>query len=192
MNTPSHLIMGLAVFGRPDESRVTASALAGGLIPDLSLYLLVGWQLNVVGTPARDVFGRMYFSDSWQAIFRVDNSFVLWGIALAVALIAKSRWATVLCAAALLHLVFDFTLHNDDARAHFWPLTTWVFHSPVSYWDWRHYGNFVGPVEIGVSLVLCAILWRRFKGRWMRALIGLLALAEAAPVVIFGIMFAGG
>lgn len=40
MNTPAHLIIGLAAFGKPGAPRVTAAALAGAMIPDLSLYLL--------------------------------------------------------------------------------------------------------------------------------------------------------
>ena len=79
MNTPAHLIFGLAVFGRPNVSRVTAAALAAALIPDASLYVMAGWSLFVMGIDARIVFGELYFSDLWQAVFRVDNSFILWG-----------------------------------------------------------------------------------------------------------------
>jgi hypothetical protein len=90
-----------------------------------------------------------------------------------------------------MHLGLDFLLHHDDGRAHFWPVTNWIFQSPVSYWDGRHYGNIVGPLEIAMSLLCCAVLWRRFATGWMRALIGALAVAEAMPVIMFGIMFAG-
>ena len=39
MNTPAHLLFGVAAFGKPDRRGVTAAALGGSLIPDLSLYL---------------------------------------------------------------------------------------------------------------------------------------------------------
>ncbi|WP_328795072.1 hypothetical protein [Jannaschia marina] len=42
MNTPAHLIIGLAAFGKPGRPRVTAAALCGALLPDLSLYLMAG------------------------------------------------------------------------------------------------------------------------------------------------------
>ena len=117
---------------------------------------------------------------------------VLWGIGLGVAMAARSAWAFALCGAALLHLGLDFLMHHDDGRAHFWPLSDWIFQSPVSYWDPRHYGSLVGPIEIAVSLVCFGVLWRRYVGKAMRGLIAILALAEAAPIIIFGIMFAGG
>ena len=191
MNTPAHLIFGLTAFGRADSRCVTAAALAGSLIPDLSLYLMAGTHLLLLDTPPRVVFGELYFSDAWQSVFRIDNSFVLWGIALVIGIMARAPVAIALCGAALLHLLLDFPLHHNDGRAHFWPISNWIFASPVSYWDSRHYGGIVGPIEIGLSLAFCALLWRRYTGRWMRALIVGLGLLEAAPGIMFGLIFAG-
>jgi hypothetical protein len=191
MNTPAHLIIGMAAFARPDAPRVTVAALAGGLIPDLSLYLMAGWHLWMLETPPRVVFGQLYFSEGWQNVFRVDNSFILWGIALAFAMMARSPVFIALTGAALLHLALDFPLHHDDGRAHFWPVTDWVFASPVSYWDRSHYGGIVGPLEIGLCLILTVILWRRFRGWPMRALIMALMAIEGLPGLMFAFMFAG-
>ncbi|PVA06818.1 cobalamin biosynthesis protein CobQ [Thalassorhabdomicrobium marinisediminis] len=192
MNTPAHLIIGLAAFGKPEARAVTGAALIGALLPDLSLYLLASFHLVILQTDPQVVFGELYFSDAWQSVFRVDNSLILWGVGLALALALRSRWGIALCGAALLHLAFDLLLHHDDGRAHFWPLTNWIFQSPVSYWDSRHYGDIFGPLEIGLSLALCVVLWRRFRGMWMRGLIVVLGLAEAAPSLLFAVLFAGG
>ena len=121
----------------------------------------------------------------------LDNSLVVWGVLLGLALWSGRGWAVAFCGAALLHLLLDLPLHHDDGRAHFWPVSNWIFSSPVSYWDPNHYGRIVGVVEIILSLALCGLLWRRFTGRAMRVLIATLALAEAAPAIIFSIMFAG-
>jgi len=161
------------------------------MLPDLSLYLLVGWHLQILGTAPQIVFGQLYFSDGWQSIFRIDNSFILWGIAFAFGAMMRAPIVIALCGAALLHLGFDFLLHNDDGRAHFWPLSNWVFQSPVSYWDPDHYGNIAGAIEVALSLLCCGVLWRRFAGVWMRALIVMLGLIEFAPFIIFAFMFAG-
>ncbi|MEM9786988.1 MAG: cobalamin biosynthesis protein CobQ [Pseudomonadota bacterium] len=192
MNTPAHLIFGLTVFGKANAPKVNAAALAGAIIPDLSLYLLAFWHLQMLGTPAEVVFGQLYFSDAWQSIFRIDNSMVLWGIALVMGIMWRSPVMIAFCGAAMLHLGLDFLLHNDDGRAHFWPITNWIFQSPVSYWDGDHYGNIVGPLEVLLSLICCGVLWRRFVGTGMRVLIVALAIAEAAPVFIFWMMFGGG
>ncbi len=191
MNTPAHLIFGLTAFGKVGRPAVTAAAFVGAMLPDLSLYLLVGWHLQVLGTSPQIVFGQLYFSDGWQSIFRIDNSFILWGILFALSAMVRAPILVALCGAALLHLGFDFLLHNDDGRAHFWPLSNWVFQSPVSYWDPDHYGNIAGAIEVVLSLLCCGILWVRFNGLWMRALIVLLGLVEFVPFVIFAFMFAG-
>ena len=188
MNTPAHLIFGAAAFGRPGRPEVTTAAILGALLPDLSLYLMVGWAMLVRGIDAQVIFDRMYFSDAWQAVFAVDNSMPLWGVALAIGL--WRRWPVlVACAGAgLLHLIFDFGLHNEDARRHFWPISDVVFRSPFSYWDRNHHGQIIGPLEIVVSLALCGLLWRRFTGRLARGLIVLAALAEAVPGALFTLM----
>jgi hypothetical protein len=190
LNTPAHLIFGAVACGDPQKRAITAAAIFGALVPDLSLYLLAGWELQVKGTAPEVVFGQMYFSDAWQSVFRIDNSFVLWGIALVIGVMAKSRIAIALCGAALLHLAFDFPLHNDDARAHFWPVTNWTFHSPVSYWDPAHHGRIVGFIEIAMVWGVCVYGWRKFHGRLMRGFILAMAVMETAPLIMFSVMFA--
>ena len=191
MNTPAHLIFGVTAFGNPLRWPVTAAAFAGAILPDLSLYLLAGWELRINGTPPEVVFGQMYYSESWQAIFRIDNSFVLWGMGLVLALMLQSRVLLALCGAALLHIALDFPLHNDDARAHFWPVSNWKFISPVSYWDPKYYGHIVGPLEVLLVIAAAVYGWRKFPGLWMRG--GIIALAglEVVPIIMFRIMFAG-
>jgi hypothetical protein len=191
LNTPAHLIFGAAAFARPGRPVLCAAALAGALLPDLSLYLMVAWSRWVAGIPARTIFDDLYFSSAWQQVFAVDNSIPLWSLLLAAGWIARSPVAIAFAGAGLLHLAFDFPLHHDDARRHFWPLTDWVFASPVSYWDSRHYGNIAAPLEIIACVGLSVVLWRRFKGSFARALIVLGLLAEAAPGIIFALMFSG-
>jgi len=123
MNTPAHLIFGLAAFGKPDAPKVTAAALVGAILPDLSLYLLAGTHLFVLGTSPDVVFGELYFSELWQTIFKIDNSFLLWGVVLGLGVAIRSAWVVALAGAALFHIGLDFPLHHDDGRAHFWPLT---------------------------------------------------------------------
>ena len=191
MNTPAHLIFGMAAFAKRDQPKVTAAALAGALIPDLSLYRVAGVSLFVLQIDPNVVFGELYFSDAWQAVFRVDNSFVVWGVLLAIALWRRAVWGIALTGAALLHIGLDFPLHHDDGRAHFWPLTSWIFESPVSYWDLGHHARIVAPIEITLSLLFCLVLFRRLRSVWERALVVSLGLVEVAPGFIWLFVFAG-
>ncbi len=185
MRTPAHLIMGAAAFGRPNARLVTGMAIFGGLFPDLSLYIMSMWQIFVMETPARVVFDDLYFSDLWQQIFAVDNSFILWGALVAFALWRAIDWLFAFAGAGMLHVITDFFLHHDDARRHFWPVSDWVFHSPVSYWDDNHYGDIVGAVEMALVVVLTIILVRRFPSWIARIGFVALALTEVAPWFIF-------
>ncbi len=189
MNTPAHLIFGLAAFSKRGQGAVTAAALTGALLPDLSLYLLAGSAIFVLGIEPETVFRDLYYSQTWQTIFQIDNSFLIWGALLALALWRKSAWAVALTGAALLHLAFDFPLHHDDGRAHFWPVSDWVFESPVSYWDPNHYGGLVSVIEIAACLALSVVLWRRFPDLWPRIGIAALMVAQAAPIIMWSLMF---
>jgi hypothetical protein len=127
MNTTAHVLLGAALFARPDLIRnasattrgVTAGAVAGALVPDASLYFFVGWQSWAEGRSAEQVFGHDYRDPFWQAIFAVDNSILLWAALAAVALAFSRPVALAFGAAGLAHVIFDLLLHHNDARRHF-------------------------------------------------------------------------
>ncbi|MCP5088592.1 MAG: cobalamin biosynthesis protein CobQ, partial [Rhodobacteraceae bacterium] len=179
------------VFAKPGQKKVNTAALLGGFLPDFSLYFMVFWHRFVLDLSENEIFGRLYFSERWQYIFAIDNSFFVWGAILGLALAVKRDWLVVLAGAALLHLAFDFPLHHDDGRAHFWPFSMWRFESPFSYWDPRHYGTILAPLEYAFALILLAILWRRFDNRGVRGVLAVTALLPLAPLLIFGWMFSG-
>ena len=153
VNTPAHLLIGVAAFGRMGGRKTLIAAMFGGLLPDLSLYLLAGTSLFLLNIPPQVVFDELYFSDAWQSVFAIDNSIPLWAVLLFLSIRWGRLWMQALCAAALLHLGLDFALHHDDGRPHFWPLSNWVFESPVSYWDIRRGGAWIGPIEVMACLV---------------------------------------
>lgn len=189
MNTPAHLLLGAAAFGKAGQPKVTAAAVLGGLAPDLSLYLMSGYAISIMGISPEVVFRDLYFSDAWQQVFAIDNSFILWGLALLVAMRMRVTWAVAFCGAALLHIALDFPLHAEDARMHFWPLTDWKFISPISYWDTSQGGAIVGVLEM--LLVVAVVIYLIIRhGHWSwRFSFGLLGAAQVAPFVIWGLMF---
>lgn len=178
MNTPAHLLMGLAVFGRRKTPGSGRWAALGSLIPDLSLYVLAGISLLVLQIPGERVFGELYFSDAWQTVFAIDNSYILWTIVLLLALWRKNTAFIALAGAALLHITFDFPLHHDDARQHFWPVSGWVFESPFSYWDSNHHAATIAPLTLILVLVSAVVVWRRWPDWRMRAFVLLVCAAE--------------
>ncbi len=190
MNTPAHVIFAAAAFARPYDRRRTFAAIAGALAPDLSLYLMAATALYILRLPPGYVFDTLYFSDAWQQVFAIDNSFLVWGAAFGLAWALGARNAMVFTASALLHLAFDFPLHHDDGRPHFWPFSDWVFESPLSYWDNAAHAGIVAPIEMGLSLLFCLILMRRFPSWRSRLLIACLAFVQLAPVFFWAFVFA--
>lgn len=170
MNTTAHLLIGVASFGNPNQRRVTVAAIAGALIPDLSLYALVGFSIVVMGIEPSVVFKELYYSDTWQTVFSIDNSFILWGGVLTLGIVRRIPWLIALGGAALLHIGADFMLHNEDARAHFWPLSQWKFFSPISYWDSQFHANWVAPIEGLLCVAITVYLFRQYAHYGVRTL----------------------
>ncbi|MEH6361548.1 MAG: cobalamin biosynthesis protein CobQ [Amylibacter sp.] len=188
MNTPAHLLLAAGVFAKPDCPKITTAAIIGGLLPDLSLYVMTAFSLFYLGNTPEHVFDVQYFSVTWQKVFAIDNSFILWGLLAGIAFRLHKPWLIVLAGSAILHLCFDFPLHHDDARMHFWPVSNWIFESPVSYWDNRHYGSIISKMELMMVIGILILLWHRFKSPKMRVFYALLAGLEIAPIIIFGLM----
>jgi hypothetical protein len=68
-------------------------------------------------------------------------------------------------------------------------LSDWRFHSPVSYWDPRHYGRVFEPFEFALAVGLLAFLAWRYRSPWLRGALGLLGLAYVAQRAAFMMMF---
>lgn len=160
--------MGVALCARRDVRRSGPGAAVVSLVPDLSLYVLAGASLFLLQIPPEKVFGELYFSPGWQAVFAVDNSFVLWGVLLGAALYFRVWSLVAFACAGLLHLAADFPLHHDDARRHFWPVSDWVFESPVSYWVSAHHAGWVAPVGLLIVLASAYVILQRWPSWWVR------------------------
>jgi membrane-bound metal-dependent hydrolase YbcI (DUF457 family) len=180
MNTPSHMLIGAAVFARPLVPATLVAALSGGFAPDLSMFAMVLWSTRVTGVPEHEVFDRLFFSETWQSVFAIDHSFFVWGGLLGLAVRCRQIILRAFAGAGLLHALADFLTHHDDARRQFWPVSDWVFRSPVSYWDPRFYGSIFGMFEVALVATLTAFLCWRLR-RWRERL---LVLAVAAPVLL--------
>jgi membrane-bound metal-dependent hydrolase YbcI (DUF457 family) len=189
MNTPTHMLAGAALFGKPGDVPRTLAAILGGLVPDLPAIVMVAYALRVRGDTPQHVFGTLYFSPDWQAIMAPSHAFPVWGAALALALWFRREIATAFFASGLFHAACDFLLHHDDPHRHFWPLSDWRFASPVSYWDPAHYGNIFAPFEMALAVALIIYLFYRHRGVWLRLALGAVALVYGGQLVAFAMMF---
>ncbi|PZV02255.1 MAG: hypothetical protein DCF32_15245 [Leptolyngbya sp.] len=176
MNTPSHLILNLALLRRPVAPVMTWPILIGALIPDAALFLFYGWGRQQ-GLPEQTIWGEAYYSQPWQAIFAVGNSIPLGLLGVALGYSLRRFWfgpsIGFLGASMVLHHLADLPLHHDDAHQHLWPFSAVRFISPISYWDVDHFGRLGATIELGLVLVASAYLLRRLSSRLSQALLGI-------------------
>lgn len=186
MITPTHMMIGAVLFARRGDSRKLYAALAGGLVPDLPILAMTLYATRIAGVPEREVFGTLYFSDTWQSVFAVDHGILIWSAALALALWLRRGAGIAFCGAGLAHALVDFFTHASDARPQLEPLTGWVFHSPVSYWEPARHAVLVGMAE-AVGIVAFAILLFSRLTRWPdRAAVLTVAMIVLVPMLITG------
>ncbi|NMH68422.1 hypothetical protein HF072_06470 [Bacillus sp. RO3] len=99
---------------------------------------------------------------------QAGHSLLVWGIVFTVVLLGGARLnkALAFLYGWLGHIVLDFLTHADDAIPIFYPLSTYVFHSPISYWDSRHYGDVFGVVNlIGIFGSVLYLVYEKRKKR---------------------------
>ncbi|MEM1304930.1 MAG: hypothetical protein AAGG46_08530, partial [Planctomycetota bacterium] len=187
MNTPTHVIVSLAALPKQDRWGGASAVVAGAVLPDAPMFAFYAYQ-KLLGTPERDIWGDHYFRDGWQLLFDVFNSFPLFLALLALSWWLGWQWGMLLAGSAMLHLVGDLPLHNDDAHRHFLPFTDWRFYSPVSYWDPKHFGRWAAMVEAAVAVALAAwLVWPGNTGpnRWTAGVLLPLLVAQTIAVSIF-------
>lgn len=194
MNTPTHLLVAAAVLAKaPNDSIKPARGqylliLLGGLVPDLAIFVVFGWERLINGVNESNLWRDVYWQEPWQTLVAIGNSAPLYAVLLLGARLFRLPLLTVFAVAALLHLMLDFPVHHDDAHPHFWPVTDWRFHSPLSYWNHNHFGGIVSMLELALAVVLIIVLCRRFTARPVRFALGLALITYFAVPAYFTLM----
>ena len=93
-----------------------------------------------------------------------------------------STWLAFFASMAV-HCVTDLLVHREDAHAHFFPLSSWRFASPVSYWDPLHYGAAVGLVELVLVFGGALVLIKYYRHRPWCVIAGLVLLFSLVPAI---------
>lgn len=184
MNTPSHLILNLALLRRPVTPVMTWPILIGAIIPDAALFVFYAWA-RWQGLSEQTIWSTAYYSQPWQDIFAVGNSMPLGLLAIALSYYLKRQWLGFVGASMVLHHLADLPLHHDDAHRHFWPLSSVRFISPISYWDADHFGRLGATLELVLVLLATAYLLPRLSSRRSQGLLGTMAVLLALAYLLF-------
>lgn len=168
MNTPTHILIALLVTDKASKhslaqqhrTSATLAATLGALLPDITMFIFYAWE-KFNNVPEATIWQVDYYADFWQPFFNIPNSIPMFATLLVFGLWLRSPITIWLAVAALLHLLLDLLLHHDDAHQHFWPISTWTWQSPLSYWDPEHGGDWFRWFEIIFAVGLASmLLWR--------------------------------
>ena len=183
MNTPTHVVLNALVLGhgrwRPHWLAITG----GALIPDLPMVVFYLVERIVLGTPERVIWSTRYFDPGWQTFINVFNALPLIGLGAFVAWRARASAWLAFFASMAVHCVTDLLVHREDAHAHFFPLSSWRFVSPVSYWDPGHYGALAGLVELVLVFGGAVVLIRYYGHKPWRVIAALVLLLSLVPAI---------
>lgn len=188
MLTQTHVFVGVALFGKRNADAVVLAAILGALVPDSDVWVMILTEF-IRSTPGCEVFHFRYLQSPWSDVQAVVNSVPIYLSLLLLGALGHMKGYNrgillmVFAASALLHVLADFLLHHDDARRHFWPVTNWIFRSPVSYWDPAHYGRIFAVLEMLGGLMLARLLWFRYPGWRTKALLTVACLGYSVTII---------
>ena len=189
MHTPAHVAYSLFFWRHAPGWGAVSAVTLGALLPDLPMFGFFAYERFWVRATGREIWSTLYFADHWQFCFDIFNSIPLAILLMAVCKAYGSRWGSLCAASALLHMLCDLPVHHDDAHRHFLPVSDWRFISPVSYWDFRHYGQVVVWIELALALGACVCVIRTTKHRPMRfAALGTLSLYAVGLVLTVAVL----
>ncbi|MEM6521202.1 MAG: hypothetical protein AAF722_17935 [Cyanobacteria bacterium P01_C01_bin.70] len=175
MNTPSHSILNLAILGQGQLAQSGWPIVIGSWLPDAAIFVFYGWAKGA-GLPDATIWQETYYLPFWQSIFAIGNSIPLALMGLGIFLWLRRPGAIALFASMMLHHLEDLPLHHEDAHQHFWPLSSYRFVSPVSYWDPQHFGAYGALLEMALTLLATVCLLRRLRSRWGQGILVLVNL----------------
>jgi hypothetical protein len=167
MNTPSHAIINLAILGKKQHPEWNLLAVAGGILPDIPIFLFYFWAKYMARLPPDTIWSKAYFEPAFQNIVALFHSIPLAVIGWLIACYFGWQNLQLLFLSMVLHSLGDLPVHNDDAHRHFFPFSNYRFISPLSYWDRNHYGSIVSVVEI---LLVMLSTYRVFG--WVNSYVG--------------------
>jgi len=172
VNTPSHLVINLALLGGVADNPPVAAVALGSMLPDLPIWIYFLQARLIRRLPQHVIWSKACDDSAWNDASDATHSFPLIILPMAVSAWLQEPWWSWLFASMGLHALFDLLLHHDDAHRHFFPLSGWRFASPVSYWDVRYHGAIAARLEVFAVLLACIVLWQRYPSSAMRWLTG--------------------
>jgi len=184
MNTPAHLVLNALVLGRGRWRPHWLAITVGALLPDLPMFGFYFYERVVMANPEQLIWSQLYFKPHWQNLFDFFHSLPIIAVGAIIAWRFRMEAWLVFFLSMAMHCLADLPLHNEDAHRHFFPLSAWQFHSPISYWDPHRYGLLFVGLEVLLVVVGSIFLALGYQSRPWR-MIGIITLAVYLGFAVF-------
>jgi hypothetical protein len=161
----------------------------GSISPDIPVFFFSFWYMWIVPKPQLMIWGSLYFREDWQIVFDLSHSIPIFLVLTGLAYYFSMPRLFTFSIASLLHAPPDFFLHREDAHAHFFPLSSYKFISPISYWDSRYFGHYFYIFEALVVLALSFPVFRYLKTWWGKILLILANFTLLGGPIFWFLMF---
>lgn len=151
----------------------------GGVVPDLPglalaagsfIYYPLARSMSIDETFQLITEDLFFNSPPWIVAHNsLHSPLILAAMLLTASRFDSPRWeaARSLVAGAGLHTLLDVPVHHDDGPLLLFPFS-WDFRvqSPVSYWDPAHFGQWIRPIDLAISVIGGLFLARKITQRW--------------------------
>ncbi len=189
MNTPSHVIINLALLWRKGKQNLNTPIVIWAILPDVMMFVFYFIQKIILGTPDSQIWREEYFKPFRQNVFDPLNSFPLIAIAFAVAYYKKSTVWMALTASMFLHCLIDFPLHTDDAHRHFWPFSEFRLDIGLSYWNPAEWGIFISALENILVIIAAYFAYRILAWKISKSILIFFVVLQLVMMWIFYFVF---
>lgn len=177
MNTPSHFLFHAGIrkyFWDTKGFSIPKSFIFWAIAPDIGLYLCVFiyaiysqyFLWNSLDVTFRYSFDILYFENSvWIFAYNFLHSPLMILVFFWISKIFQNYlgkyyrllfWFFIGCS---LHTLFDIPLHHNDGPRIFYPLSDYIFHSPVSYWNTDYHAGYVIPLELSMCIIMILYIY---------------------------------
>lgn len=175
MITTSHAVINAYASRRPAlaerfHPRDRILFVIGGVAPDVALYLLFAAasiyyplvdDMSIVEAHQKAMDDLFFNSPWWIASHNVLHAPIVLVAMIGICWLRGSLWArrvAVFAAGAMLHSLIDIAVHHDDGPLLLFPFSWSIrFESPVSYWDPDHFGWFMRPIDLAITVA--GVVW---------------------------------
>ena len=188
MNTPTHIILNYALLQDKTNKKEKWAILIGSVLPDITIFFMFFWAL-MMGIDQSTLWREIYFQPEWQFVKNIFNSVPFALIILTFGFAIKKRWIQLFSYSLLIHYVLDFFTHVNDGHAHFFPLTNFIYQSPISYWDQNFYGTLGSTIELSLLAVAVLYIVPRLETWYMKSLVIAALILSISGGVIAPLLF---